>query len=276
MPLYSQACLAASCHQLLRNPTSCAPTPHLPKNPASPPIAAHLIPSPQYSPPLLYINSRGSFYAHRHPVVPELLLLLLRLPLQPQNRHRRQPRLHRPPLARPQRHRKLQNSRRKMLGHVLLEPHRPPPNRADDSPRHGPHRSHPPIQRLRLHHVLHHLRHQPIHLGADGPQAPLLGHLQSHRRRSLLRRPLAHVRQLPQRPLHIVRRQNHRECRRHRQRRRLRSLQRQTRTQPHHQIPLPHFNKPQRLPHQHKHHPLPRQRISLLQPQRPETPHFLL
>src|SRR5258706_642430 len=112
----------------------------------------HHFAPPTSSDIFLQRSSHGSlFIRHRRN---HLLERLLRLHLQPQNRHRRQPRLHRSPLPRPQRHRQFQNSRRKMLRHVLLEPHRPPPNRADDSPRHGPHRSHPPVQRLRLHHVL--------------------------------------------------------------------------------------------------------------------------
>src|ERR1035437_9935911 len=79
---------------------------------------------------------------------------------QHQGRHRRQSRLLRHGVDGSLHHEQLANRRRQNVGPLLLGPHRPPPDFPHVVPRHGTHRPHPPVQRLRLHHVLHHLRHQ--------------------------------------------------------------------------------------------------------------------
>ena len=107
---------------------------------------------------------------------------------QHQSRHRRQPRLFRHGVHGPLHHQQLENRRRKNVRPVLLGPHRPPPDRTHDPPRLRTHRPHPPVQRLRLHHVLHHLRHQVLRLELHGLSLPLLRHLPAHRPRRLVRR----------------------------------------------------------------------------------------
>ena len=46
---------------------------------------------------------------------------------------------------------------------------------------HGMALTDPAVQRLRLHHVQYHLRHQLFDLGRDGFEDEVLGHQQSHR-----------------------------------------------------------------------------------------------
>ena len=138
------------------------------------------------------------------------------------------------------------------------------------------HRPHPPVQRLRLHDVQHDLRHQLLHLGRHGPEPQATGTSASHTvARGLVRRPLAHVRQLPVGHLHALRRQDHRRRRGHRRRGRLRRRPAAKGARPHRQVPLPQRHQPQRLPHRRRRHARARRGVPLLQPQRPQVPLLL-